>query len=550
MPALPTVVTDFLTSIKNSLSQGSDLGSNVTGAAQNYLRAQDMATVLELLQDAMDQTATMTVVDAVGDTATTRSFQDGAQSTETLTLTGLAIDGQIVTIDSKVYTWQDTLTDVDGNVHIGTDAAECVANLVGAITLTSGTPGTDYATSMTLHPTFTALDGAGDTVEIYAKVSGAAANGTTTTENGTNMSWGAATSSGGADAFGPEEMVGNVVVFASATTTAALRDVEARVSTNTEGQLTFDSELPATPVNGDTYTVRGGWFDSQLSELREDKSLADSPSGSVYGDHRSVVDALVTALRRRGAHASEVLTFSGLAIDTQTVTIDAKVYTWQDTLTDSDGNVQIGGTAEACIDNLVGAITLTGVAGTDYAASMTLHPTASAVKTTASTMTARAKLVGTSGNSLATTETGTNTAWGDTTMSGGLIGGTGTVAERTMSRPGLQTAAGSTTTVVQLEQAGLGSYRIDQWRGMKMVVGSETARIVSSSDETSVTVSPALSSAPSAATAVTMTIPEDAVAPVAPKLRVHPGGQPGENAMLSDLINQVQTIMESYILPV
>lgn len=73
MPALPTVVTDYLTAVKDSLKQGSDLGSNVRGAAQNYLRAQDMATVLDLLQDGLDQDSSLTATDG-----TTTTVVDGA----------------------------------------------------------------------------------------------------------------------------------------------------------------------------------------------------------------------------------------------------------------------------------------------------------------------------------------------------------------------------------------------------------------------------------------------------------------------------------------
>jgi hypothetical protein len=70
MPALPTIVTDFLTRIKDNLSVGSDLATpgsgNIRGAAINYLRAQDMASVLELLQDGLNQVSALT---ATGGTA-------------------------------------------------------------------------------------------------------------------------------------------------------------------------------------------------------------------------------------------------------------------------------------------------------------------------------------------------------------------------------------------------------------------------------------------------------------------------------------------------
>ncbi len=72
MPALSATTAAFLQRIKDDLTIGSDLGSSVRGAAQNYLRAQDMATALELLMDALDTVALTTV------SGTTSSVTDGA----------------------------------------------------------------------------------------------------------------------------------------------------------------------------------------------------------------------------------------------------------------------------------------------------------------------------------------------------------------------------------------------------------------------------------------------------------------------------------------
>jgi len=118
-------------------------------------------------------------------------------ATGTLTLTGNASNGDIVTIDAKVYTFQDTLTDVDGNVHIGATASDTLDNLIAAITLGSGA-GTDYATSMTEHPSVTAVAGAGDTMDVTAKNEGAVGNVTSTTDI-SGATWTAATLTGGTD---------------------------------------------------------------------------------------------------------------------------------------------------------------------------------------------------------------------------------------------------------------------------------------------------------------------------------------------------------------
>ena len=84
-----------------------------------------------------------------------------------LTLTGLPLDTETVTIGTKVYTFQTTLTDVDGNVLIGATASDSLDNLIAGIMLTAGA-GTTYAASMTENTVDTeATAGAGDTMNLY-----------------------------------------------------------------------------------------------------------------------------------------------------------------------------------------------------------------------------------------------------------------------------------------------------------------------------------------------------------------------------------------------
>jgi hypothetical protein len=173
MPTLPTETTDFLTRIKDSLRDGSALGSNVRGAALNYLRAQDMATVLELLQNGLDTAASA----------------------------GTATGGSATTV-------------VDG-----------------------GAP------------------------------------------------------------FTADREIGNVVVF-DGNVTAALAGAEARVVANDTTTLTFGETLPGTPAAGDTFSIRGGFMDTVISELREGRGLGDAPRGSVYGETRNVQDALLSVMVR------------------------------------------------------------------------------------------------------------------------------------------------------------------------------------------------------------------------------------------------------------
>jgi hypothetical protein len=142
-----------------------------------------------------------------------------------LTAASQPSDGDTVVIGTKTYTFQTTLTDVDGNVHISAvDASGSLDNLIAAITLGAGA-GTAYANSMTLHPTATAAAGAGDTMDATAKEAGTAGNSiaTTTPIAVGGLSWAAATLTGGAgdvvilDAAG--ELPGNLIAAVGAVTT-------------------------------------------------------------------------------------------------------------------------------------------------------------------------------------------------------------------------------------------------------------------------------------------------------------------------------------------
>jgi hypothetical protein len=87
---LSSAVTGYLTSVKNSLTIGSDLGSGVRGAAKNYLRAQDMSAVLDLLQEALSATTPLT---STGGSVTTvvdgaATFVANSQVGNTVVFTG------------------------------------------------------------------------------------------------------------------------------------------------------------------------------------------------------------------------------------------------------------------------------------------------------------------------------------------------------------------------------------------------------------------------------------------------------------------------------
>tara|TARA_R110000772_G_scaffold153261_1_gene264236 strand:+ start:8052 stop:8984 length:933 start_codon:yes stop_codon:yes gene_type:complete len=126
-----------------------------------------------------------------------KTLSNGTAATASLSLDGNLSDGDTVTIGSKIYTLQTTLTDVDGNVLIGADLGDTVDNLVAALDL-SGVAGTDYALTMTAQGYVTGVNTADDLV-ITAITPGIPSNSIATTETSALASWGADQMDGGLD---------------------------------------------------------------------------------------------------------------------------------------------------------------------------------------------------------------------------------------------------------------------------------------------------------------------------------------------------------------
>jgi len=131
------------------------------------------------------------------------SAWDDSNATGSLHIAVQPTDGDTVTIDSKTYTFETTLTDVDGNVAIGSTLAYSQANLRAAINLDidQAEDADGYADSMTKHTTVTAGVVASNAIPITAITEGTDGNLIATTETFTDElnHFEAATLSGGTD---------------------------------------------------------------------------------------------------------------------------------------------------------------------------------------------------------------------------------------------------------------------------------------------------------------------------------------------------------------
>lgn len=169
----------------------------------------------------------------------------GGTTAATAVLTGSSnfTNGETVTIDGKTYTFQATLTEVDGNVFIGTDLETSLANLKAAINLEAG-GGSLYANATSLHPTVTATASDTTTLTVEAKVGGPGGNDIAVSDTASNADWDNANLTGGAVGG---TLVGEVIPSYTAVPEGHLTHV----------RFTWDAEAPVSGSRHATLTVNG-----------------------------------------------------------------------------------------------------------------------------------------------------------------------------------------------------------------------------------------------------------------------------------------------------
>jgi len=140
-----------------------------------------------------------------------RFSEDARPAYAFLSTTANFTNGETVTVASRTYTFQDTLTDVNGNVHIGADATESLSNLIAAINVGAGA-GTAYATTTTVHSLVTAALQSASMMRVIALTAGASGNTQGVSDTAASATW--ITEGGGAVStlqFGADEALVNFV---------------------------------------------------------------------------------------------------------------------------------------------------------------------------------------------------------------------------------------------------------------------------------------------------------------------------------------------------
>ncbi len=153
------------------------------------------------------------------------------------------LDTETVVIGTKTYTFQTSLTDVDGNVLIGAAATDSIDNLIAAITLGDSVGDTLYAASMTAHPEATGVQGAGDSFDVTSLATGIIGNLLATTSTVTGVTVGAATMLGGVDPT--DNAFTEPVIYTIEVTTGGVLGVAAlTISSNNADQDDTTANVP------------------------------------------------------------------------------------------------------------------------------------------------------------------------------------------------------------------------------------------------------------------------------------------------------------------
>jgi hypothetical protein len=121
----------------------------------------------------------------------------GAYASGVLSGTVNYSNNDTVTIGATVYTMKSPFVDAAFNVDCSVSLSATMQNLHDAINLT-GTPGVQYGTATTIHPTATCTSSNATSASVRAKVTGTAGNVIATLSSVADPAWGAALLAGGA----------------------------------------------------------------------------------------------------------------------------------------------------------------------------------------------------------------------------------------------------------------------------------------------------------------------------------------------------------------
>lgn len=376
----------------------------------------------------------------------------GTHPVSVFTSSGVVIDGQTITIGTTVYTAKQVPTS-QYEVAMGSNAQEFLSNLKNAI---NGS-GTGFYMTTPAHTQVVAVASDATTLTVRGRVPGTSLNTVATTETFTNGSWADTTLGGGTGASDAGVTTGGATVTIGSITYTIVDELsenygadaiayQVKKGTNEASMLdNLKLAINGTGTPGTHYSTGTEAHPYFIATTNTD--TAQTIVARVVGDasYTSTVNALATTETMANTAWADT-TFGGgtgnsnpaVTSDNATITIGDITYTAVLELSETSGATAVPYqvlwvTSEAVfLDKLKLAINASGSAGTDYSTGTYEHPQVYATTNTDTTQVVVSKTTGTSGNSIATTETLGNYAWGASTLASGT-GATGRTLANTIT---------------------------------------------------------------------------------------------------------------------
>ncbi|MCF7843864.1 hypothetical protein K9M47_03125 [Candidatus Gracilibacteria bacterium] len=376
----------------------------------------------------------------------------GTHAVSVFTSSGVVVDGETITIGTTVYRAK-AIPSQPYDVAMGEDAEAFLTNLYNAI---NGSGAGAYI-GTAAHPDVVAVAKDATTITVRGRVPGTSLNATATTETFTNGSWADTTLGGGTGASDAGVTTGAATVTLGSITYTVVDELSETYGADAIAYQVKKGTAEANMLDNLKLAVNGGTGEGTLystGTVAHPYLIATTNTDTVQtfvsrtvgtAAEVAVINALATTETMANTAFADT-TFGGgtgnsnpvVTSDAATITIGDITYTAVIELSETSGATAVPYqilwvTSEAVfLDNVKKAINASGVAGTDYSTGTYEHPQVYATTNTNTTQVVVSKTTGTSGNSIATTETLGNYAWGAATLASGS-GADGKLMHNTMT---------------------------------------------------------------------------------------------------------------------
>lgn len=430
-------------------------GVVINSHTNGTLKLWDSASAFTPVPATATLTSTGALVAATHATSTVTSsgaMVAGTHAVNVFTSSGAVVSGQTITIGTTVYTATDATPTAAYQVAMGANAEAFLTNLKYAINGTVAYRGSSYGYGTEEHPSVVAAASDATTLTIRGRVPGTSLNATATTETFTNGSWADTTLGGGTGASDAGVTTGAATITIGDVVYTVVDELSETYGADAVAYQVKKGAAEANMLDNLKLAINGGTGEGTLYSTGTDAhpyvvatTNADTTQiirGRVPGTSLNTLATTTTMANTAwadttlggGTGASD----AGVTTAGAQFTIGDRTYTAVIELSETLGATAIADqilwvTSEAVfLDNVKAAINASGTEGTEYSTGTTKHYQVKATTNANDSQVFEALVAGTAGNSIATTDTLANYAFGATTMASGA-GGSGRVLFNTLT---------------------------------------------------------------------------------------------------------------------